>query len=141
LLVYEVCRQASSSHPEVALYVRGVTAFVSGDHDALRQLVWIILDNAFRYARGAIDVRLFTELGWARLAVLDDGPGVAPEEREKIFDRFYRSDPSRAGTHAGLGLSIAQWIVNQHHGRITVGDAGDLGGAAFLIDLPLLSRS
>ncbi|HET7421814.1 MAG TPA: HAMP domain-containing sensor histidine kinase [Candidatus Dormibacteraeota bacterium] len=141
LLVYEVCRQASSAHPEVPLYVRGVTAFVDGDHDALHQLVWILLDNAFRYAHAAIEVRLFTELGWARLAVIDDGPGVPPEEREKIFDRFYRSDPSRQGSNAGLGLSIARWIVNQHHGRVTVGDASAAGGAAFLVDLPLLPRS
>ena len=141
LLVYEVCRQAASAHPKVRLYVQGVTAFVDGDQDALRQLVWIVLENAFRYARAAIEVRLFTELDWARLAVLDDGPGVAPEEREKIFDRFYTADRSRAGSHAGLGLSIARWIVTEHHGRISVGDAGSHGGAAFLVDLPLLPPS
>jgi len=141
LLVYEVCRQAASAHPGVRLYVHGVTAFVDGDQDALHQLVWIVLENAFRYARAAIEVRLFTELEWARLAVLDDGPGVAPEEREKIFDRFYTADRSRAGSHAGLGLSIARWIVTQHHGRISVSDAGSHGGAAFLVDLPLLPHS
>jgi signal transduction histidine kinase len=139
-VVEEVSRQAAATHPEIGLDVKTVEATVDGDQDALRQLLWILLDNAFRYARGAIDVRLFVEPGWARLAVIDDGPGVAPAERERIFERFYRSDRSRTGSHAGLGLSIAQWIVTQHGGRITAG-AGGTGGAAFLVDLPLLPTS
>lgn len=139
-VVDQVCRQAAPAHPDVTLEVSSAGAQVSGDQDALRQLVWIVLDNAFRYARSAIDVRLFTEPGWARLAVIDDGPGVALEDRERIFERFYRADRSRTGSHAGLGLSIAHWIVTQHHGRIIVG-AGGTGGAAFLIDLPLLRAS
>jgi signal transduction histidine kinase len=139
-LVDEVCRQAAAAHPEISLDVRNQDVAVNGDEDALRQLLWILLDNAVRYARTIIDVRLFTEPGWARLAVIDDGAGVAPAERERIFERFYRSDRSRTGSHAGLGLSIARWIVDQHHGRITVG-AGGTGGAAFLVDLPLLRPS
>jgi two-component system, OmpR family, sensor kinase len=139
-LVEEVCRQAGSTRPDMNLDVSAVEATVNGDEDSLRQLVWILLDNAFRHAGTAIDVRLFVEPGWARLAVIDDGPGVAPAERERIFQRFYRSDTSRTGEHAGLGLSIARWIVDQHHGRITVG-AGGTGGAAFLVDLPLLPTS
>ena len=139
-LVDEVCRQAATAHPGVALDVTSADASVDGDQDALRQLVWIVLDNAFRHARLEIDVRLFVELGWARLAVIDDGPGVALEDRERIFERFFRAERSRTGSHAGLGLSIARWIVDQHHGRISVG-AGGTGGAAFLIDLPLLPSS
>ena len=139
-LVEEVCRQAATAHPQVVLIVSTTAASVSADQDALRQLLWILVDNASRYAREAIEVRLFTEPGWARLAVIDDGPGVPAEDRERIFERFYRSDRSRTGTHAGLGLSIAQWIVAQHRGRITVG-VGGTGGAAFLVDLPLLRAS
>jgi two-component system, OmpR family, sensor kinase len=139
-MVDEVSRQAAPAHPDVTLSVMSARAQVSGDEDMLRQLVWIVLDNAFRYARSAIDVRLFTEPGWARLAVIDDGPGVALEDRERIFERFYRADSSRTGSHAGLGLSIGEWIVTQHHGRITVGEGGT-GGAALLIDLPLLPTS
>ena len=139
-LVDEVCRQAASTHPEPQLAVDSVAASVEGDEDALRQLLWILLDNAFRYARSTVEVRLFTEPGWARLVVIDDGPGVAAEDRERIFERFYRADAARTGSHAGLGLSIAQWIVAQHRGRITVGDRTN-GGAAFLVDLPLLSSS
>jgi signal transduction histidine kinase len=72
--------------------------------------------------------------------VVDDGTGVAAEHREQIFERFFRADAARTGAHAGLGLSIARWIVAQHRGRITVG-AANSGGAAFLVDLPLLPPS
>jgi len=85
-------------------------------------------------------VRMWTEDGWARLLVADDGPGIPAEQRERVFERFYRADTSRAGSHAGLGLSIANWIVEQHHGRIVAGTAS-LGGAAMLVDLPLLPDS
>ena len=139
-LVDEVCRQASSLHPNVSLSVETAAASVDGDEDALRQLAWILLDNAFRYARSKVDVRLEVVSGWARVIVGDDGPGIAAAERGRIFERFYRADRSRAGTHAGLGLSIARWIVNEHHGRIMAGQA-DLGGASFLVDLPVLRAS
>jgi two-component system OmpR family sensor kinase len=74
------------------------------------------------------------------LLVSDDGPGVAAQDRERIFERFYRADPSRTGSHSGLGLSIASWIVAQHRGRIIAG-ASRLGGASFLVDIPLLPAS
>ncbi len=134
-LVAEVCRQTGR---EIDLQLDPVR--VDGDEDALRQLLWILLDNAGRYARTKVEVRLHREGGWARLLVSDDGPGVPAEQRARIFERFYRADPSRTGAHAGLGLSIAAWIVEQHHGRVVVGDAV-IGGAAFLVDLPLLPDS
>jgi len=140
VLVEEVCRQATSTHPERKLRVETVPASIAGDEDALRQLLWILLDNAFRYALSAVGVRLETDSGWARLLVTDDGPGIHSEHRELVFERFYRADAARSGAHAGLGLSIARWIVAQHHGRIIAGEA-TLGGAAFLVDLPLLRSS
>ena len=136
-LVDEVCRQASTLHSGSPLFVDTVAASVNGDEDALRQLLWILLDNAFRYARSTVNVRLQVEPGWARVVVADDGPGMADGERERVFERFYRADRSRSGSHAGLGLSIARWIMNEHHGRIIAGRA-EHGGAAFLVDLPLL---
>ena len=139
-LVEEVCRQAAGQHSSQELSVGAADASVAGDEDALRQLIWILLDNAFRFATSAVDVSLSTEDGWARLLVADDGAGVRAEHRERIFERFYRVDGSRAGSHAGLGLSIARWIVSQHGGRIIAGEA-EMGGAAFLVDLPLLRAS
>lgn len=139
-LVDEVCRQAAAVHPEQTLRIDTVEAVVGGDEDALRQLLWILLDNAFHYARAAVEVRLSTEPGWARLIVSDDGPGISAGDTERVFERFYRADPSRSGHGAGLGLSIARWITHQHHGRILAG-AAPLGGASLLVDLPLLWRS
>jgi len=139
-LVDEVCRQAAGVHPEVRLAARTADATVNGDEDALRQLMWILVDNATRFARSAVEVHLERTSGWARLVVADDGPGVSHDERDRIFERFFRADHSRTGGHAGLGLSIARWIVTQHGGRVVAGEAV-LGGAALLVDLPLLSGS
>lgn len=113
---------------------------MAGDEDALRQLLWILLDNAFRHARSRVSVRLSVDGGWARLTVGDDGPGIAPDDRERVFERFYRADPARTGHGAGLGLTIARWITDQHAGRILAA-AGPDGGAGLFVDLPLLPRS
>ena len=139
-VVEAVCRQAATQHPEQKLAVETTQASIDGDQDMLRQLLWILLDNAFRYAVSAVEVRLHSEPGWARLFVADDGRGIPSDNRERVFERFYRADPARTGSNAGLGLSIARWIVAQHRGRIVAGEA-TLGGAAFLVDLPLLRPS
>ena len=139
-LVEEVGRQAAALHPRQKLNVAAGRAALDGDEDAIRQLVWILLDNAFRYAASTVELRLSTDSGWARVTVADDGPGVPARDRERIFERFYRVEQSREGSHAGLGLSIARWIAEQHDGRIVAGDA-TIGGAAFLVDLPLLRPS
>jgi two-component system, OmpR family, sensor kinase len=135
-VVIEVCRQARSVHTDRDLESTAVRATIAGDEDAIRQLIWILLDNAFRHARSRVSVKLSSEGDWARLTVADDGPGIGPEERERVFERFYRSDRARTGHGAGLGLSIARWIVEQHRGRILAGEAAD-GGAAMYVDLPV----
>ncbi len=135
-VVTEVCRQAAAVHADPELTVDCAEAEVDGDADALRQLTWILIDNAFRHAKSKVLVVLSVEGPWARMVVADDGPGIAEQDREKVFERFYRADPSRTGGRAGLGLSIARWIAEQHHGRILAGES-TLGGAALLVDLPL----
>ena len=139
-LVLDVTRQAAAVHTERTLDVQVIDASVAGDEDALRQLLWILIDNALRYSRSKISVDLEVDSGWARLMVGDDGPGIAVEERERVFQRFYRSDASRAGHGAGLGLSIALWITEQHGGRI-IADQSKAGGAGLYVDLPLLRPS
>jgi two-component system OmpR family sensor kinase len=139
-LVTQVARQAGAVHPDRTVSVEAVDAAVAGDEDALRQLLWILLDNAIRHARTRVSVRLSLNGGWARLMVGDDGPGIAPDDRERVFERFYRADPARTGHGAGLGLTIARWITDQHGGRI-VAAAGPDGGAGLFVDLPLLPRS
>ncbi len=137
-LAAEVVRQAASLHPALELTLDADEVSVAGDPDVLRQLVWILLDNAARHARKRIDVGLHREAEWARLMVADDGQGVPEEDRERIFQRFYKKDLARAGGGAGLGLAIARWITDQHQGRILVA-TGPAGGAAFLVDLPALA--
>src|SRR5216683_4895509 len=146
-VVVDVTRQAAAVHPERAFEVNVVGAHVAGDEDALRQLLWILIDNALRYARSAVSVSLEVNAGWARLMVGDDGPGIAVEDRERIFERFYKVDAARSrtdvgatGRGAGLGLSIARWITEQHGGRI-IADRSAAGGAGLYVDLPLLPRS
>jgi signal transduction histidine kinase len=146
-VVLDVTRQAAAVHPERTFEVKAVEVNVAGDEDALRQLLWILIDNALRYARAAITVGLEVDSGWARLMVGDDGPGIAVEDRERVFERFYKVDAARTGADAaatargaGLGLSIARWITEQHGGRI-IADRSGAGGAGLYVDLPLLRRS
>jgi signal transduction histidine kinase len=72
-----------------------------------------------------------------RIDIADSGPGIMPEDRGKIFQRFYRVDKSRSGEGCGvgLGLSIAQWAVEAHGGRITIeSNAGE--GCTFQTEIP-----
>jgi signal transduction histidine kinase len=73
----------------------------------------------------------------ARVAVDDDGPGIPPDDRERVFERFTRLDDSRARHQggSGLGLAVVRSIVARHHGRIDVEDS-PLGGARFVVELP-----
>ena len=146
-LITGVCRQAASLHPDVTIVVDAVDASVAGDEDALRQLLWILIDNASRFARSKITVQLAVEGDWARLLVGDDGSGIAIDDRDRVFERFFKSDTARTRSGAaqtdhgaGLGLSIARWITDQHHGRIVAAASPD-GGAGLFVDLPFLRPS
>ena len=70
------------------------------------------------------------------MSVVDDGPGIDPADRDRVFDRFHRADSTRSGGGHGLGLSIAATIVERHGGTIVLADAAD-GGTRFTIELPL----
>jgi signal transduction histidine kinase len=111
-------------------------AFVLGRRDDLARAVRNLLDNAARHATCTVRVALGCEDGVVRLVVADDGPGVRPEDRDRIFERFTRLDHARhrstGGT--GLGLAIVHDIVAQHHGSVAVQDS-DVG-ARFVLTLP-----
>jgi signal transduction histidine kinase len=110
------------------------------DRLALKRALANLLDNAVRLAPEGTHVWLAggQEEGWAWLAVADDGPGVPPEHRERIFERFYRIDKSRsrAAGGSGLGLAIARDIVRAHDGDIQL-QPGAGAGSTFVIWLPL----
>jgi two-component system, OmpR family, sensor kinase len=111
---------ADPTHP-VGLRADGAVTVVANEGQ-LRQVLVNLLNNARVHtpAGTAIDVSVAEERGWAVLRVADHGPGIPEEHRQKIFDRFYRADPSRsrATGGSGLGLSIVSSIVAAHGGEI-----------------------
>lgn len=109
---------------------------VVGDPTRLRQLVTILADNAIRLSPvgGRVAVSVANERGRATMTVDDQGPGIPPEDRSRVFERFWRA-PGAPPDGFGLGLSIAKWIVERHDGQI-VADAAPGGGARFVVSLP-----
>jgi heavy metal sensor kinase len=116
----------------------GGTATVSGDRNRLKQVLVNLLDNAVKYTPdgGRVTVEVKANANRAQLTVTDTGIGIAPEHREKIFDRFYRVSTDRGETGSGLGLAIAKSICNAHGGTIVVASTPGVG-SAFRIELPL----
>ena len=111
---------------------------VRGDRAQLERLVDNLLDNAVRHARSRVTVALGERSGGtAVLVVTDDGPGIAPEDRERVFERFTRLDEARsAGVGgAGLGLSIARDVAERHGGSLVAEPAA--AGARFVLTLPV----
>jgi signal transduction histidine kinase len=141
-ILQEVTRQAQTLQPSRRIeLVDGVPAPVQGNPDAIRQLLWILVDNAFKHTgdHGRIQLRLENGQRTARLVVVDDGPGIVKEDLERIFERFYQSDASRSGEGTGLGLAIARWIAKEHRGQVTAAN-NPQGGAAFTVELPAGSK-
>ena len=120
--------------PAVTLYA---------DEDLLLQLLLNLLDNAVKYTPpgGTVIAGWGIDGDRAELWVRDSGIGIAEEDSERVFDRFYRVDKARSRTQggAGLGLSICRWIAEAHGGSISV-QSEPSQGAAFTVRLPLNSR-
>jgi signal transduction histidine kinase len=125
------------SHCAVRIETAEVSAApVLGNRGDLTRLVRNLVDNAVSHAASVVRLTLSTVGCEVRLAVEDDGPGVAQDEQGRLFDRFYRPDGARGRAEggSGLGLAIAQAIAEQHDGRITIEDANT--GARFVVLLP-----
>jgi two-component system, OmpR family, sensor histidine kinase SenX3 len=117
---------------------------VLGDRDLLVMAVRNLVDNAIAYSDpgGSVTLVIATEDEVASIAVIDRGIGIAPQDRERVFERFYRSDParSRATGGTGLGLSIVKHIAAQHGGEVTLWSR--LGvGSTFTLRLPLNEKA
>lgn len=113
---------------------------VLGDRMRLRQVVDNLLANVRTHTPAGTDVRVSVarDGGEAVLTVADSGPGIAPEDQERIFERFWRADPARTRSRGGtgLGLAIVASLVEAHGGSIAI--ESELGkGAAFIVHLPL----
>ena len=141
LVLSEVRRLKSASGLRIDASAVG-PARVVGDAGLLAQLVRNLVDNACRHAAGAVRIELLETTDSVILAVDDDGEGIAPEQRERVFDRFVRLDDARARESggSGLGLSIVREIAAAHGGGV-VALASRLGGARFEVSLPVASAS
>ncbi len=106
-----------------------------------RRVVANLVDNAERHAATRVTITVSENDGWADLAVQDDGPGIAPADRERVFQRFTRLDEARASDDggAGLGLAIVKDIVARHGGTVAFTDCP--AGARVVVRLPLRTSS
>ncbi len=112
-------------------------AMAAGDADALRTLLRNLIDNAVRYTHrgGRVDVTVAASGAGAHVTVADDGPGIPPQERARVFDRFYR----RAGTSqtgSGLGLAIVRTIADAHGATVTLADGPAGKGLSVTVAFP-----
>ena len=128
----DVLREEQMIHPERAFLARWQgPVVVRADPGLVKQVMRILMDNSVKYSgpEGRVYLRVSAQKDYARVTVQDEGMGIVPQAIPHIFDRFYRTDSSRArqtgGT--GLGLSIARWIVDRHGGWFEVVSREDVG--------------
>ena len=130
--------RAEEKEIELAL---GGDGDVSGywDPELLERLAWNLVENAVKYTSesGRVRVEVGSTDGRAVLEVSDTGPGIPEEDRERIFDRFYRADAARGeGEGTGLGLSIVRAIAVAHGGEVAA-ESRQEGGSRFRVELPI----
>jgi signal transduction histidine kinase len=117
---------------------------ILGDRDKLKQLALILLDNALKYAPegGRVTLELQHQKTHAEFRIVNTGPVISPEDLERVFERFYRTDASRSrqtgGT--GLGLPIARWIAGQHGGTVKLESQAGVG-TTVIVRLPFVTAT
>ena len=141
VLAADACTDAVAAAPDRKVTLDAPDpVVVKGDGDQLRQAIANLVTNALKHTPEgtAIEVGTRAEDGRGVVSVRDHGPGIAGEDRERVFDRFWRADESRTGTGAGLGLSIVAAITAAHGGEASVENVpeADGGGARFTLRLP-----
>jgi signal transduction histidine kinase len=141
-LLEDVCRQTRLITPRSPLLCEPPPegTMVQGDRDALKQVLLILIDNARAHTSPGTVIGLSTSMTDARvsISVRDSGPGIAADVLPHIFERFFRGDAERSGTGAGLGLAIAQELVERQDGTIAV--ESEIGqGTVFTVTLPRLA--
>jgi two-component system, OmpR family, sensor kinase len=132
---------AAEIEPVARGYVISISAppgaEIEGARDELHRLVLNLLENALRHTDPgtAVEASVERRNGEIVLAVEDDGPGIPPELREKVFERFYRGSSDRGGS-SGLGLSIVRAVAESHQGSVTLEEPLDGRGARFVVRIP-----
>ena len=108
----------------------GIT--ISGDRDAFKQVMLILLDNALKHSHGDIEVKADLNQALVKIRVTDHGQGIAPEKLEHVFDRFYRDEDKPNEPGFGLGLSIAKTLTEGMGGTITMESEEGVGSIVIL---------
>lgn len=146
LTVSDVLAQAQAAGIDLGVAASAHTAplFVAGQADTLCILLRNLLDNAIKYtpAPGRVDASLSVEGQEAVLSVDDSGPGIAPADRERVFDRFFRTEDAAATaatTGSGLGLAIVHAIAQRHGAQVRLTSSPTLGGLRVEVRLALLA--
>ncbi|MGI8983817.1 MAG: ATP-binding protein [Acidimicrobiales bacterium] len=137
--VQEALRTGPGAGREVDLRDGAGDTVVRADKRRLERVLANLADNADRYGGGIVRVVVERADGWAGFAVEDAGPGIPPEERDPVFERFFRGRAAGmrgAGEGSGLGLSLVREHVGLHGGRVWVEDR-EGGGARFVVRLPV----
>jgi two-component system OmpR family sensor kinase len=116
---------------------RADAAIIEGQPDALMILLRNLVDNAIKYtpSGGTVDVSVVHDNGAVVVTVEDSGPGIPPEERERVFDRFYRV-PGSDAAGSGLGLAIIKSIAERHGATLALGRSQRLGGLEVTVRFP-----
>ena len=139
--VVMVRERATENGVQVTFEADGAVDIVTGDERRIRQVIFNLLSNAVKFtpAEGSVDVRSSQMNGEVRVSVADTGPGIAPEDQERIFEEFQQTDvgvQQREGT--GLGLALSKRLVELHGGRIWV-ESQPGQGSTFVFTLPARS--
>lgn len=138
-VVEQAVTRAKRRGPQITFDVKLEPLFIVGEADTLGRAVTNLLDNAVKFSppQGHIFVRLHDET----MTIEDEGSGIAEEDLENIFDRFYRSDKARNTPGTGLGLSIVKHTIEAHGGNVWASNSQATGGAKFTVVLPAADDS
>ncbi|MBN1429080.1 MAG: hypothetical protein JXB07_11895 [Anaerolineae bacterium] len=145
-VIREVVEQLAAQADHKKLSIREQlpqSLVVLADTAQVKRVLGNLLHNAIKFTptSGSVTISTRPKDGWAWVTVTDSGPGIAPEERERVFERFYRGDRSRQSSGTGLGLAIAKHIVLAHGGRIWVEEIPTRSGTCICFTLPLAESS
>ncbi|MDY6049266.1 MAG: HAMP domain-containing sensor histidine kinase [Corynebacterium sp.] len=137
-VMYTSLERVQRRRPDVEFHFEPVPWEMRGDPFGLGRATLNILDNAGKWSPkdGVVRIKMrYLDDGLMELTVADSGPGIPVEDRERIFERFFRSPEARAMPGSGLGLSIVQKVIMRHGGTIMAGESND-GGALMTVILP-----
>jgi len=137
-------RARNATGVELRLDAPTTAVWLEADPDGLRQVLANLLDNAIKYSPhgGVVEVRISADSRFGAIEVADQGIGIPAAEKQRVFEKFYRLDPSmtRGVGGSGLGLYISRELIHQMHGRLTVRSSHG-AGSTFSVVLPLAART